>query len=149
MSTLCLTILYKENCFSWIRIICIKSTSIFWNVNSKNDFWMHQDPTPLISIKVSTKKATILIVEYFYHFLYEIFCTQSAPIVNTWRSFCGMALNSKPTTHRNLTFFLLNSDFLIAQIPSFTFLWLFKKNCQKIAIFDSHKKTNTYILQKI
>ena len=54
----------------------------------KNDSWMHQDPTHLISIYVSTKKDGILTVEYLHHFLYGYFAhkvllslTLAAPFV--------------------------------------------------------------------
>ena len=79
---------------------------------------------------------TISIMEYFAH---KVLLS-----LNTCCSFCCKSFNSKTTTHKNLTFSLLNSDFLITQIPPFIFLWLFKKHCQTIAVLDSYKKTNTY-----
>ena len=75
----------------------------------------------------------------------EYFAHKVLLSLNTCCSFCGKALNSKPTTHKDFTFFLHNSDFLITRIPSFIFLCLFKKNRQKIAILDSHNKTNTSV----
>ena len=87
-------------------------------------------PLPQFQFKSQPKKLPYRL-KCLYHFVYGIFCTQSVPIFELFRT-----LNSKPTTHKNLTFFLLNLDFLITRISSFIFQWLFQKIVSSPALFN-------------
>ena len=129
--TLCVLLFWRRRTvFSAYGIFAPKMLLFFGTIIQKMTPKCVKIPLPQFQFKSQPKKLPYRL-KCLYHFVYGIFCTQSVPIFELFRT-----LNSKPTTHKNLTFFLLNLDFLITRISSFIFQWLFQKIVSSPSLFN-------------